>query len=161
MKAQKANIYLGLGFLVFGVVTWIVAGYEATGYTYRSISPAFFPRLLAGLISLLGIILFIQSRRKGKLVEKDEGVFTIESSVFRRIILITLISFFYVFVMQYIGYILSTFLFLFFVMKYFYKVALRTNLIISIALPIILNVAFRFGMNVVVPVGSIIEMIIY
>ena len=155
LKVKKADTFIGLGLFLFGILTWIVAGYQATGFTYMGISPGFFPRLLSGLISFLALILMIQGMRR-----KKDDEFEFDRKAMKRVLVVAAMAFVYVFVMQYIGYIISTMLFLFLVLKY-YGVSTKVTVIITVVLPFLVYYTFTEVMYVVVPVGSVIETIIY
>lgn len=155
MGVKKIDFILGLGFITFAMAVYYIAPVQASGHSFRGISPAFFPRILAVMIILLGGLLSIQGLRS-----RNDEQLRFDKKTMVRILIVSATAFAYLFIIPWLGYIISTMLFMTSMLT-FYGAKKLQIIIISIGMPLLLYFAFTRIMYVVLPVGYLIELIIY
>ena len=155
MEVKRVDLILGLSFITFALAVYLIAPIQASGYTFKGISPAFFPRILTVMIMLFGGLLSIQGLRS-----RNDEQFVLGKKTMVRIIIVSVTAFAYLFIIPWLGYIISTMLFMM-AMLMFYRAKKPQIIIISIVMPLLLHFTFTRIMYVVLPVGYLIELIIY
>ncbi len=150
------NLFIGIVFIILGIAIYVLSYTEAPGTSDWSLSPAFFPRLAATFISGLGLLLIV-----------IEMVFTernyvsvlgvIQWKVFFFVIGTIAIITFYISLIKWLGFIIST-IFTMAAMMVLYGLR-RWVLIVLISVCVPLFIYF-FGlkvMYVLFPVGEVFQ----
>ena len=105
---KKSNIFVSIIIILIGIVTLIEVKSFPQGQN-NVVGPGFFPGIIAAILIILGIILFIQSIR----IKKDEDIkvnlFDSENKLAYIIMGITLI---YLIAINYIGFLISSIIYL-------------------------------------------------
>ncbi len=154
MKYLTGEVIIGFVIIIFGTASYIIAGnfeVEAVG-----VGPAFFPRLMSGMLIFLSIILILNSVLKiysttAPPPEAKEEEIVVTTKAVRKIIACIAGLFVYWWVMYYLGYIGPTIVFLVFMMLLLGE---RNPIKIgcwSIGLPMLLYTVFEKILNVPLP----------
>lgn len=105
---KKSNIFVSIIIILIGIATLIEVKSFPQGQN-NVVGPGFFPGIIAAILIILGIILFIQSIR----IKKDEDIkvnlFDSENKLAYIIMGITLI---YLIAINYIGFLISSIIYL-------------------------------------------------
>ncbi len=117
-ESRKRDLYLGIGFLLFSIGVWI-ASFSIKHLVVARIGSAFVPQLAATLLALLSITLILQAifqapastSRQGKLTEQDAEA---ASKRKKRVRLTFLLILFYLVLLEPVGFLITTTLYLFF-----------------------------------------------
>ena len=108
MRSQ-VDFCVGIAFVIIGAVYYLLSFSQTRGVSDWSLSPGFFPRLAAGFIIGLGILLSVLS-----LVSSDRDSASTSEKFQKRVmlyvILTIVIMLLYVYLMQWLGFILATIL---------------------------------------------------
>lgn len=105
---MKINSGMVAGFLgiAFSALVWVASGTFPV-FELKGAGPEFYPRVMAGLLALLSLILLYQGFRLGDASEKPEPL--IKKKFYQLMATFGLILFYY-FTMEILGYFTSTFL---------------------------------------------------
>lgn len=107
---KKKDMILGIASIVLGVAAYLGSSRFPTGTSADTLGAAFFPRLVAVIVMVLGASIIIGALRK-KEDEKAAGKKAASKPVsHRRVIAIIALLFVYYFALLNIGYISSTFM---------------------------------------------------
>ena len=105
---KKSNIFVSIIIILIGIFTLIEVKSFPQGQN-NVVGPGFFPGIIATILIILGIILFIQSIRIKKDEDKKVNLFNKENKLAYIIMGITLI---YLVAMNYIGFLISSIIYL-------------------------------------------------
>lgn len=108
---SHVDFCVAIGFVLLGAVYYALSYTQTRGVSDWSLSPGFFPRLASSFIIGLGILLAVMSvfsseREDGSASEKDRA----HARVMLYVILTIVIMVVYVFLIQWLGFILATIL---------------------------------------------------
>ncbi len=112
---RVSNTFIGLGVIIFAAAVILYArSFPSLEKGYPG--PALFPTLLAGLFILAGVIMVVQGVRSG---EKLFGFHNqeVSRSGFINLLLLLAAILFYIFLADFLGFHITSFLILFFLMK--------------------------------------------
>jgi putative tricarboxylic transport membrane protein len=116
--------------------------------------PGFFPALIGGVFSLLSMALFITT-----FLAKDQPSevrsFWKEKKSWRRVLLSLLSLVFYLISLNYLGYRITTFLFILFLLKFVGKRRWGSSILIALLVSWGSYVVFKTGLGVSLPKGPI------
>ena len=148
---KKANIIVSVLLIALAILLIVDAS------TYTKVDPndvglAFFPMVVAGLLIVLALILLLTSIFK-KVEEVSPGFFgrkQLKSYLAIGVILVYLI------VMPYVGFCVSSALFLFVLIRLFGYHKYWLNAVVSIASSALIYVLFKLLLNVPLPAGFLI-----
>ena len=106
----KADFFSGIGIAIFAAVFFIMAGTypEADGY---GLGPGGFPRIVTGTMFILGVLLSLNSFVVARRGVKEDVRVTVPELL--NMLLLAAAFLGYIFVIQYLGYIITTIIFLF------------------------------------------------
>lgn len=137
---------VGLGFLFGGL---------RLGYGSLSTpGPGFLPSLIGGILSLLSILLFIVNVLAKNMLEGQVS-FWKEKSSWRKVLFSFLSLIFYLIFLNYLGYIITTFLFSLYLFKFIGKRGWWVSILVAILASSVSWVIFSVGMEVPLPKGMI------
>lgn len=133
-------------------VTYMICArtYPNLSPSYLAVSAAFFPTIVAAVMIVCSLFMLIKAIIKPK---QYEALTPEMKRGYLRGLLTILVSFLYVLAFKPVGYILSSMLAVFALMVIFGNRKWLLMCIITIVFPVLLYVAFRYGLNIKLPVG--------
>ncbi len=140
-------LLVGLGFVAGGVAMGL-GPLNAPG-------AGFFPAVIGGLFSLLSGSLFLKAVLKKEGQTREKKSFWREEGSWRRVSLSFCALLFYLFSLNYLGYIFTTTLFLLFLLKFVGKKGWKISIFLAVVLSVGSYALFRMGLGVVLPKGWI------
>lgn len=145
---KRVDIGTGIGLMVLSTwLFWYVGRYrvkEIYGY-----GPDFFPRLLAVFMFILALGLIINALR-GNFLKMAERI---DPRGFRRMLASIGICIGYLFLMQFLGFAVSTFVFLFVLMTFIRQKGLAVRIFASLATALFVWGIFRYFLVIPLPEG--------
>ena len=153
---RRSEILAGLAFLALTVGVFAVSADFPTVPGMPGPGPAFFPRVIAGLIGVLGVALIVESARSGEANSHQidrRGVVRIGGA--------TLLLVSYVAAMPYLGFVVTTALFLVVFMWFSGVLSPVATLVVAIGVPVVLHYVFVSFLHVPLPEGSVISVVEY
>ena len=147
---RVSNTAIGL-FLILGsaLVLWHVQSFPSLDNGYPG--PALFPTVLAVLFIFCGIGLIIQGiRQREKLLKFDTGALTLSGFLNILIVLATIVC--YIFFVEYVGFLIFSFLVLLILMKWL-QVKTLSSLLMSIGVTLVIYLLFAKMLLVPLPWG--------
>lgn len=147
---RVSNTAIGLFLILFAaVVLWHVQSFPSLDNGYPG--PALFPSVLAVLFILCGIGLIIQGiRQREKLLKFDIGTLTISGLLNILFVLGTIVC--YIFLAQYAGFLIFSFLVLLILMKWL-KVKPLASILMSSGVTLVIYLLFAKVLLVPLPWG--------
>lgn len=153
MKTQKIDstridIIVGIGLCIFSIVIFMYAE-QYVGRGVNSYGPNFFPQAIAATIFLCSALMILQACR-GKALKDIEPINKagfLTTSITLGIAILYLVS------MQYLGFILSTCLFLYIVMSYLKQKNRLVRVAVSIIVTLIIFAIFHYFLKIPLPEG--------
>ena len=115
--------------------------------------PGFFPAVLGGVLSSLSTVLFVTAARRKGLSEK--GRFWKQEGSWRKILPSLLSLFFYLAFLDFLGYLLTTGLFILFLLKFVGKKGWGASILMAVIASAGSYALFRMGLGVLLPRGLI------
>ncbi|MBU1206621.1 MAG: tripartite tricarboxylate transporter TctB family protein [Proteobacteria bacterium] len=147
---RVSNTAIGLGVIIFAVAVILYAR-NFPSLEQRYPGPALFPTLLAVLFILAGITMVVQGFRSGeKLLMFD--IREVSRSGFINILLVLATILFYIFLADFLGFHITSFLILFFLMKRL-NVSTRWSLVMSGGVTLAIYALFAKMLLVPLPLG--------
>lgn len=138
---------IGLGFLFGGL---------RLGYgSLNTPGPGFLPSMIGGVLSLLSLLLFIVTLLAPKNRLEIEASFWKEKTSWKKVLFSFLSLIFYLIFLNYLGYIITTFLFSLYLFKFIGRRGWWSSLLVAILASLVSWVIFRVGMEVPLPEGII------
>ena len=154
MNTWKTDIITGTGAIAFaGFVIGMSFGFPAS--RGADFGPALFPRVIAAILILLGTAVLLQSR-KGRMQAQDgearvpEDQHPLTSAGLRNVIITVAVTVVYIVVVEKLGFIPTTAVFLFVLMKMF-GLSLGRSLLFSCLCTGFVFVLFSMVLRVVLP----------
>jgi len=148
MNVKKIDISVGSVLCVLSVAIFLYAGtYKGSGVS--NYGPNVFPQFLAVMLFITSVLLIVNAV-KGKSQTDLEGI---NLAGFIRTSITVGISIAYLIVMQFIGFFVSTFIFLYVMIQYLGQKSLVTRLISSFAVSIIVYLIFKDFLKIPLPSG--------
>ncbi len=150
------NVLVGIAFLILGVIIYLLSYIEALGMQDWSLSPGFFPRLAAGCIVGLSILLILVTTFSGD--KRDVSISAqIRWRVFLYVIGTIAIMIFYVSLIEWLGFILSTIITMVGMMVLYGFRRWILIAIISFSLPLLIYFFSLKVMYVLFPTGKLFQ----
>ena len=153
LNESKAEKILGIVFTVLGILLLAVIIPSQIAYVKNAYpQPRFFPNLIAGLITVLGVVLFATGLRKGKQPDQEDGeTYSLNLTEARMVLLTLVILGVYVAAMYVIPYIPATMIFLAVMITLYGQRNPFKIVIPSVCLPIIIYLAFTYALKLRMP----------
>lgn len=156
MFLNKYRDYIvGVAFLVLSIVL-IVMAQALPASAVMEIGPDFMPTVIGVIMLVLSVVLLVMAFANRKTVQGEEVK---DDAEYKRVLLSLLLSLAYVFLLQPVGFILSTLVYLFFQMmvlapdeKRTKKEAIRCAIIVVI-FTFVVFFLFRYGFKIILPRG--------
>jgi len=154
LKGRKTDIITGAGAIAFAVFV-IGMSFRFPASRGADFGPALFPRVIAGTLIVLGTVLLLQSRKPIIQAEGDnapvlEDQYTLSSIGLRNIIITVAATVVYIVVVGKLGFIPTTVVFLFVLMKA-YGLSLARSLLFSCLSTGFVFALFSMVLRVVLP----------
>lgn len=157
-KEAIAGLVMVLLFFAFFIFSFSITEKTVTGVVSSRTVPQF--------VSILGIIVSLYltitkwlGYKKNREVAKDEEKVAAEPRLWKRIIISTILLTGYISLINVFGYILTSIIYLFLQITTIYEKRDKKSIIIiaiiSIAIPLILYIPFRYVFNLMIPTGTI------
>jgi putative tricarboxylic transport membrane protein len=104
---SRVDFCVGIAFVIIGAVYYGLSFTQTRGISDWSLSPGFFPRLSAGFIMGLGLLLAVLSLASERKEDPSDSQ-KVPWRVLLYVIVTIAIMFFYVFLIEWLGFILAT-----------------------------------------------------
>lgn len=151
VKGINKSLPTALLCLVVSVAYMICARtYPGLNPAYLDISAAFFPTVVAGIMIVCSVVMLIKAIVKPEIREPLSAE---EKKGYLRGILTILTCLIYVLIFKPVGYIVSSMLAVFALMLIFGNRRWKIIIPITIVFPILLYLAFSYGLKIVLPAG--------
>lgn len=148
MDSKRIDIGVGIVLCILSSVIFIYAGsYKGSGVSQYG--PNFFPQTLAVLMFLFSALMIVQALRGHAL----KGLEPINKAGFIRATVTLVLSIIYLVTMQYIGFFISTLIFLYVVMTYIGHEGKFVRAVSSLIVTAIIYGIFRFFLKIPIPEG--------
>ena len=149
---KRADIvagFLGLGLCFF--VLYLTAGFPEDQVV--RVGPAFFPRLLAVGLGLFSLVLLVSALFQ-KAAEGEAG-FTLKDPGIQRGIISVAATVLYCFVLDYLGFIACTIVYLLFLMFLLKERKYLQMAVTSISVSVVVFFIFKVLLNITLPMGTL------
>jgi len=151
----KANFdaLVGIVVAVCGLI-YLLASYLLPRSTVgAALSPSYFPFLLGGVLTVLGVLLFLQSdMSSSKQAIKDLKKMSEKEKANTKLIAITCVaSIMYGVIFNTLGFVISTFIFIEFMLYLTNRKEMLKNTIVSICFSIIIYILFSTFLGIILP----------
>ena len=123
------------------------------------LGPKLFPTIIGIVAMASGIILMIQDRRPGKASKKADFGFIKNKDLWLKILLTTMVGIVYGLVMDSLGFIIPTTLFMLFISMLINKGRLVQNIIVALSFAVICYGVFGVALKLSLPRGFIEQML--
>ena len=148
---KNVDIGVGIGLLILSSsIFWYAGSFK--GLTVHSYGPDLFPRVLALFMSFLAILLIINAFL-GKSLEKEDHI---DPKGFLRVLVAIGICIVYLVLVNLLGFVTSTFLFLFVLMALLKQKRIILRIISSVTVSVIVWAIFRYFLVIPLPDGLLI-----
>jgi putative tricarboxylic transport membrane protein len=152
-RVKKNDSLSSLGVFLVGLV-FIAEGLKVGLGQFNAPGAGFFPAMVGGLLSLLSIALFVISFSK-KNEQQEKRSFWREKGSWKKIALSLLSLVFYLLFLNFLGYLLTTFLFTLSLLKWVSRKGWGPSLLTAFLLSLGSYALFKMGMGVSLPMGLI------
>ena len=153
------NFMTGIIAVVIGGIYLITAMLLPQMRMGDKLGPKLFPTIIGIVAMASGIILMIQDRRPGKASKKADFGFIKNKDLWLKILLTTLVGIVYGLVMDSLGFILPTTLFMLFISMLINKGRLVQNIIVALSFAVICYGVFGVALKLSLPRGFIEQML--
>ena len=148
---KNVDIGVGIGLLILcSNIFWYAGSFK--GLTVHGYGPDLFPRVLAVFMSFLAILLIINAFL-GKSLEKEDYI---DPKGFLRVLVAIGICIVYLVLVNLLGFVTSTFLFLFVLMALLKQERIILRTISSVTVSVIVWAIFRYFLVIPLPDGLLI-----
>ena len=149
MYSKSIDVFTGIFLGGLSIAIFLYAEQQYAGTGVNLYGPNFFPQVVSALLFLASITLIVQALR-GNFLKNFE---TINKDGFIRASVTLAIAIAYLFLMQYIGFYLSTVIFLFAMIKYLGLNNYLLNFIVSLSVGTIVYGIFKVFLKIPLPEG--------
>lgn len=149
MYSKSIDVCTGIFLSGLSIAIFFYAEEQYAGTGVNIYGPNFFPQVASALLLLASLSLIVQALRGNSLKNFE----TINKEGFIRTTVTLVIAIAYLFLMQYIGFYLSTVIFLFVTMKYLGLTNYLVTFIVSLVVGTIVYGIFRIFLKIPLPEG--------
>lgn len=153
------NLMTGIIAIVIGGIYLVTAMMLPQMTMGDRLGPKLFPTIIGIVAILSGITLMIQDRRPGKASKKADFGFIKNKDLWLKILLTTFVGIVYGLVMDSLGFILPTTLFMLFISMLINKGRLVQNIIVALSFAVICYGVFGVALKLSLPRGFIEQML--
>ncbi|WP_227934917.1 tripartite tricarboxylate transporter TctB family protein [Alkalihalobacillus deserti] len=146
---NTTNRKLGSVILVFSIL-FLVMSYQLPSSQFATVDADAIPKALGWILLGLSIILFIQKdreteeqRQRRQIPKKEIGV----------LLIVALLIFLYISLLEILGFVIVTMLFIFVCSKFLGYDSLKSNIVVSILFPVIMYGIFVYLLQISLPKG--------
>ena len=155
LEVPRVDFFTGLALV--GLAVGVFFGTLDMAKVERGIGPGDYPRVVAWGLLFLGGILVIQSGVK--LVRREKQPLPFPPGAFPRVFTMVLMTYAYIYLMPYTGFVLITPVYLFLAMLFFGLRRYFVGAVTSIAVTLALFLTFRYAFQVLLPVVGLFDFI--
>lgn len=136
--------------LFIGALIYLLLSYQLPAFPYTIVDADVLPKGLGYLLVLLSLILFLQNRpetkeqKQKRTLEKQEVIILL--SILGTVLL-------YIFLLEIVGFVINTILFLIIMTRVLGYVKWRTNIVVSVLFTLILYLSFNYLLQIYLPQG--------
>jgi len=159
-KKLLGRVVLNLAWITIATVFYWIAVPYASVRTFDPVGPHVFPQIVSVIIIVCAVgnlfIIFLSTKKDKPLVVDIKEAQQIEGTDFRnlmKVVLIVILSGIYIVILNWIGYLLSTILLIFFLVLIQGGIKLSKNLMISCGFSLFLYIVFSRILNILLPEG--------
>ncbi len=145
------------GLALVGVAVGVFIGTLDMAKVERGIGPGDYPRVIAWGLLILGATLAAQSGMK--LVRREKEPLPFPPGAFPRVFSMVVMTYAYIYVMPYTGFVLITPVYLFLAMVFFGLRRYLLGAVTSLAVTLALFLTFRYAFQVLLPVVGLFDFI--
>lgn len=156
---MTTNVLTGLIAVVVGGIYLLTAFSLKKPMLGDALGPKIFPYIVGIAALVAGIALIIQDRIPGKASKKANFAFVKEKDIWIKILLTTVVGVVYGLVMEPLGFLLPTTLFMLFISILINKGRFVQNLVIAVAFAVIAYGVFGVALKLSLPRGFIEQML--
>jgi len=156
---MTTNQITGIFILIFGIFTYFVLipyGIRVPkNIAHVTTSPAFWPTIITGIISFMGVLLIVPERAKPVVddeVDESENR-TPWKTRFPRLMIITVVLFGFYFFIELLGMVVPSIALIFFLMVFAGYRRWWLMVLLSVLVPVILYFFFVYVANIPIPLG--------
>lgn len=146
---HSTNRKLGLVLTIFSIF-FLVLSYQLPNYSYAIVDADVIPKGLGWILLGLSIILFLQ---KDNETEAQKERRNIPKKEIGMLVAVAFFIFLYIFLLEILGFILVTMLFIFGCARFLGYTSLKTNIAVSVLFPVILYSIFVYLLQISLPQG--------
>jgi hypothetical protein len=151
----RVDFFTGLALM--GLAIGVFIGTLDMAKVERGIGPGDYPRVAAWGLLFLGAILTVQSGIK--LARREKQPLPFPPGAFPRVFTMVLMTFAYIYLMPYTGFVLITPVYLFLTMVFFGLRRYLLAIVTGIAVTLVLFVTFRYAFQVLLPILGLFDFI--
>lgn len=155
MDSKRIDVGVGIVLCIFSVIIYWYAEQQYAGRGVNTYGPEFFPQVLALMLFLASASLIIQAFRGNALKTLEK----IDKQGFVRATITLIIAIAYVFLMNVLGFYLSTIIFLFVVMTFLGQKKLWIRVLVTLAVATAVYSLFHYLLKIPLPEGIFYEAI--
>ncbi|MGV8982331.1 tripartite tricarboxylate transporter TctB family protein [Clostridium sp.] len=140
--------------VALGGVIYLIASYNIPRSTIgKPLSPSYFPFLLGGILVVLGILLFFRSdlEKTKQSIKEMKNMSEKEKSNSKLIVITTVACIVYGIIFNTFGFVISTFIFIEFMLYLTNKKEMLKNTIVSICFSIVIYILFSTFLGIILP----------
>jgi len=153
------NAITGLLAMILGTIYFVTAALLPKPMIGDQVGPKLFPYIVGLAAVIAGAALFIQDKRPGKASKKAEFGFVKDKDLWIKILLTTVVGIVYGLVMDKLGFLIPTTLFMLFISTLINKGRLVQNLILALTFAVICYGVFGVALKLSLPRGFIESML--
>jgi hypothetical protein len=155
LDVPRVDFFTGLALV--GLAVGVFIGTLDMAKVERGIGPGDYPRVAAWGLLFLGALLTIQSGLK--LVRRQKQPLPFPPGAFPRVFTMVLMTFAYIYLMPYTGFVLITPVYLFLAMLFFGLRRYRLGILTSLSVTLVLFLTFRYAFQVLLPILGLFDLI--
>ncbi|WP_250886823.1 tripartite tricarboxylate transporter TctB family protein [Bacillus sp. SM2101] len=129
---------------------YLFLSYRLPEYPYAIMDADVIPKGLGFLLVILAFLLFLQNKQE---TEQEREKRNVDPKEIRMLLVVLIIIIIYIFLLEIIGFVINTFLFLLVLIRLLGYKKWLSNTLVSIILPIVIYFAFNYLLKIYLPQG--------
>ena len=152
IKEGKANLFLGIFFVILGAVLLAVIIPSQIAYVKDAFpQPRFFPNVISGLMVILGIALAVSGYRTMKADKEGQEVYTFIPHEVKLVVITLIIIFAYVLLLNWLPYLPCTIVTLAILITLYGQKKIWKIALTAVLVSVIIYVGMKYGLSVRLP----------